>query len=75
MTPDTALRQKLGSLKSSKKKTWNVTHGTGGTLVKLAYESEFDAGRATETFVYRIKDGKAVLVAYHIDSNALLEKP
>jgi len=63
---------RLGAHQSSKQAGWHVNYGTGGTIVTLGYESTFAKGKGTEEFVFRIKDGAAHLVGYHINSNALV---
>ena len=38
-----------------------------GTFVVMAYRTEFSSGPATETFTWRITDGRAVLIGYVVD--------
>ena len=38
-----------------------------GTFVIMAYRTEFSSGPATETFTWRITDGRAVLMGYVVD--------
>jgi hypothetical protein len=65
---------KLGKVQSTKKVSWGVDFHVGNTTVTLGYETEFQGGTAKETFVYRIKDGRAHLLSYNVQSNALIMK-
>jgi len=68
-----AVHRKLGNVKSFSRKTWNVNYHTSGTFVTLNYSAVYTEGEATEQFVYRLQDGKALLAGYHVNSNALLK--
>lgn len=63
-----AVRRKLGKVKSSSRQTWNVNVGTGGTRIVLTYETEFEYGKGIETFTFL--NGK--LLGYNINSNTLI---
>jgi hypothetical protein len=53
--------------------SWNVNFSTNrGSLVTLVYSTHFTRDSATETFRWRIHDGKAALLSYNINSPALL---
>lgn len=67
-----AVNRKLGPFESSTSETWKMNYNTSGTFVSVSENSNFEHGKATENFVYRIKDGTALLVGYHINSNALI---
>jgi hypothetical protein len=69
-----AVHRKLGLSKSSSQKGWNVNYGTSGKFITLNYETAFAEGQATEQFLYRLSDGKALLAGYHINSNAFILK-
>jgi uncharacterized protein DUF4019 len=69
-----AIHRKLGTTKSSAERNWNVNYQTSGTFVTLDYSTTYAEGDATEQFVYRLKDGKALLAGYHINSTALILK-
>ena len=69
-----AVHRKLGAAKSSEKQNWNVGVYTSGTSVSLTYKTVYTEGDATEKFVYRIKGDQALLLGYHISSNALILK-
>jgi hypothetical protein len=63
---------KLGAMKKTKQVGWNDNANTSGHFVTLNYESNYEKGTAAENFVYRIIDGRASLVGYHINSDALI---
>jgi opacity protein-like surface antigen len=69
-----AVHRKLGDTKSSSKQNWNVNFHTSGTFVTLTYKTVYAEGEAAEQFVYRIEGQSALLVGYHINSNALIIK-
>ena len=68
----TALERKLGAWQSADESGWNVTRGTGGHIVRLTYQSQFANGAASEQFVWRIENGAATLLGYHVNSALLL---
>jgi hypothetical protein len=68
------VNNKLGPTVKSTETNWNVNLTTGGTFVTIAKATKFQHGVGDETFVYRIIEKKAYLVAYHINSNDLLTK-
>jgi Protein of unknown function (DUF4019) len=63
-----AVRRKLGKVKSSSRQTWKVNVGTGGTRIVLTYNTEFELGKGVETFT--ILNGK--LLGYNVNSNTLI---
>jgi hypothetical protein len=68
-----AVHRKLGQVKDAKEQTFFVNFGTSGTTVTLTYQTVFDAGNATEQFVWKGGD-KPVLYNYRVDSRALIAK-
>ena len=66
------VHRKLGNFQGGKSTGWNETVATGGTTVTLNYSAPYDNGTADENFVFRIEEGKAVLLGYHINSMALI---
>jgi len=38
----------------------------------LVYDSRFERGRATEEFVWRVRQGRPQLAGYHVKSYALV---
>lgn len=69
-----AVHRKLGDVSSSTKSGWNVNYHTSGTFVTLTYDTAFSQGKATEQFVFKLSDSKALLVGYHINSNDLVAR-
>ena len=67
-----ALHGKLGSFKSGKTTGWNVNVGTGGHMVTLTREAQFEKGPGTEQFVFRVQGERAVLAGYHVNSRLLI---
>ena len=63
-----AIGKKLGKAKSSSTKTWKVNTFNLVTTVVLVVETEFEHGKGTETFTFRVSDGKASLIGYNINS-------
>ncbi len=66
------IHRKLGNSKTSTRQGWNVNYRTSGTFVMLTYATVYDQGDAAEQFVYRLVGEKALLVGYHVNSNALI---
>ena len=70
-----AVHRKLGQVSSTKETHWGVRMVTAGTFIDLAYSTTFEGGAAVEQLVWHIDAaGKALLVGYHINSNALITK-
>ena len=67
-----ALHGKLGSFKSGKTTGWNVNVGTGGHMVTLSREAQFEKGPGTEQFVFRVQGKRTILAGYHVNSNLLI---
>jgi hypothetical protein len=67
-----AINAKLGPVKSAERAKWNVNFHTQGTYVSLAFNTSFESGPGTEQFIFRVADGKAALLSYHVNSAALL---
>lgn len=63
---------KLGNVKSSNRTGFNDRYDNGDHRLEMVYDTKFDKGDGTEQFVYRFVSGKAVLIGYHVNSNALL---
>lgn len=69
-----AINRKLGKVKNKKQVGFYVNVNTAGTYVRLGYNAEFDEGAAAEEFVWRMKDSRAFLVRYDINSPTLVMK-
>ena len=67
-----AVDRKLGAVKDTTKNGWNLNYYPSGTFVTLRFKTQFERGSGEETFTYRVGDGKALLVGYHITSNGLI---
>ena len=65
-----AIHRKLGATQSKQSAGWNVTT----TSTAVVYRTKFAEGEATEQFRWRMDNGKAWLVYYNINSNALIVK-
>ena len=68
------IQRKLGKMTETKRENWTVNFNTGGTTVKLVYETTFAEGKGVETFNYRISGKKALLMGYDISSKSLLAR-
>ncbi len=67
------VQRRFGTLQSDSLLNWNVSVTTNnGTVVRLVYYTTFSKEKATETFTWRIRDGKPALLGYNINSPALL---
>jgi|SRR5579859_84865 len=69
-----AIHRKLGKVKTTEGHGWNVNTETSATIVVLNFNTEFEGGKGTETFTWRVNDRKASLVSYNVNSNALVVK-
>ncbi len=68
------VQRKLGKMTDGKRVDWTVNFGTGGTTVKLVYETSFERGKGAETFNYRVSGKKVLLMGYNITSKDLLPR-
>ena len=66
------VRSRLGASASSKRRGWRVDYRPAGTFITLTYTTRYAQGEAQEQFVFRMKDNRALLAGYHINSNALI---
>jgi hypothetical protein len=67
-----AVHRKLGPYQSGKTATWVDNATPGGRFLTINYASQYSRGAAQENFVYRLANGQARLVGYHINSTALI---
>jgi hypothetical protein len=58
--------RKLGKFLHAERSSWNVRYDLKGQFVTLVYAAQYEKGKATETYVYRISDGKARLYSYNV---------
>jgi Protein of unknown function (DUF4019) len=66
------VHRKLGASASSERQGWRVDYRATGTFITLTYKTRYAVGEAQEQFVFRMKDNRALLAGYHINSNALI---
>ncbi len=67
-----AVHRKLGTFKSGKSVGWNDNVNGNGHFISINYQATYERGPAAESFVYRIDNGKATLVGYHVNADALI---
>lgn len=67
-----SVREKLGPSKSVTKTGWQVNSHNLKTNIVLTYRTDFEKGSGIETFTYRVADGSAALLGWHINSKNLL---
>jgi hypothetical protein len=60
------IRQSLGEAKTSKITFASTEFGFGGQKVTLVCRTSFSKGSANESFVFRIRSGKAVVARYRV---------
>jgi hypothetical protein len=70
----TAIRGKLGAVQSTEITSWFFNFGGQGPFATVVSHTRFTKGDAEERFVWRIRDGRARLMNYKVNSNALLLK-
>jgi hypothetical protein len=64
------IHDQLGTVGQAQEQAWHYNYNNGVTQVDLSYNTSFASGTATESFVYRIDNGRPALVNYSIHSNA-----
>ncbi len=70
----TAVRRKLGKVKSSTTENWQVQNYNMTSSIVLVQATEFENGKGNETFTFVIDGDSAKLSGYHISSNDMLIK-
>jgi hypothetical protein len=68
----TGVHNKLGKSHSFARTNIFVNASTGGTYIKVTYNSTFDQGPATEAFTWKKTAGRLKLVRYDINSNVFI---
>lgn len=66
---------RLGPVRRTNRQGWHVNYTGAGNIVTLTYNTQFERGRGTEEFVYRIDNERARLLGFHVNSDALNEPP
>lgn len=69
-----AVHTKLGKVKASKQTGLNVNSTNGVTTVQAQMQTEFEKGKAQETFIFLQQDGRLLLQEYNIQSPELIIK-
>jgi len=71
-----ALHGKLGKAQQSHLRYYVDGRATAvnGPLLTLVYDTSFASGPGTERFVWHIRDKRAILFAYNVNSDALITK-
>jgi Protein of unknown function (DUF4019) len=67
-----AIHRKLGNTKSAQNQSWNISYLPAGTFITLTYKTAYSRGEGAEQFMFHVQGDSAVLVGYHINSNALI---
>lgn len=67
-----AVNRKLGRVIRSDKTAWGVNYDISGSFVSMTYYTTFTKGTGMERFIFRLRDGHALLENYQINSNALI---
>ena len=63
-----AVQKKLGKVRNSSTTKWNVRTFNFVTTVVLVVDTDFEQGKGTETFTFRVSGDTATLVGYNINS-------
>ena len=69
-----AVRRKLGAVKTTESRTWNVNVTPAGTQISLSYKTEFENGSGLEQFTWLDNGQGPKLMGYNINSNTLITK-
>lgn len=69
-----AVQEKLGSVQEATLKEYQINaEFGGGILVRLNYDTQFERGKSIEQFIWRIENGQAKLLGYHLNSPVILQ--
>lgn len=63
-----------GPYQSGKTTGWKVNYGTDGNYVVLNHDAKFRNGTGNEEFVFRVKDGQALLAGYHVKTDVVVKQ-
>jgi hypothetical protein len=63
-----AINEKLGRVKETKEISYHMNLTYSENIVRLTYVTDFSKGKATEYFVWRVKENGISLIRYNIDS-------
>lgn len=62
---------RLGKVKSTARTGFNDAVNNGDHRLELSYKTVFERGEGDEEFIFRMIEGKPVLIGYHVKSDAL----
>lgn len=68
----TAVHTKLGAFQNGNQTGWRVNYNTGGNNTIVQLDSQFEKGKATETFTFVGESRSPRLFGYNIDSQTLI---
>jgi hypothetical protein len=72
-----AVHRKLGTVHGAAQKTFYSRDQAGtnaGSYISMTYDTEFAEGHATESFNWRVVEGKVRMVGYNIQSALLITR-
>jgi hypothetical protein len=69
-----AVHKKLGKVVKSERAGWNVNYGTGGTIVTVTMNTQFEHGTGIETLTFHAQGDRLDLAGYTINSNDMMLK-
>ena len=69
------VREKMGTVKSTSKTGVQTNSINLEASVILTYATEYENGKGTENFTYRVDDDKAQLISWRVNSNDLITAP
>ena len=68
------VHRKLGNVKETQNSSWRINNLNGKYYIVLIQDTKFEDGTGTETFTYVMREGKAILQGYNINSMDLIVK-
>ena len=70
-----SMRDKLGKVVSTSETGVHTFSGTSGSEVTMTFSTQYEKGKGEEKFNFRLKDGKAILRTWTVNSPTLLAPP
>jgi hypothetical protein len=67
-----AVHSKLGAFQTGTQSGWQVNYNTGGNNTVIQFDSNFQKGKATETFTFVGNSDAPRLLAYNVNSPVLI---
>jgi len=68
------IQSRLGRFERSREESYQFDVRVGadaGTVIQVSYASQFTLASGTDIFLFRVRDGRALLVGYDMKSDAL----